>query len=888
MDEFLPPHGGDLRRLLKEAGLSEDQAGELLDLSVNVRASGPPEYLRLAMTRALADVGRYPSPHGEEAKEAAARHHGVSPDQIVIANGTNELFYAIAGWLAEWDARKAIIVDPAFSTYDHACGRCLMDVSRSLGSLEAKRDASGRTFLERDVADVFIEELEPNGSVFLANPGNPSGNFLEPKEILKLIRMRPDLTWVIDEAFILYAGTDAQCSIIPHLKKLAKKINVVVVRSLTKFHGLAGIRAGYAVLSRPVARQLELWLCEWRANALALAACRAIFSGTEEVVEDEEKTRARNIALREHLVQCLQDLPLDIYLSRANYLLVRLHEPMLHLACDLLQKEKIAIRDCRNFHGCEDGCHFRIAVRDEAANERIAEALGRCLLPGTAAKRARTSGKQKKTPALMLQGTGSGAGKSVLAAAFCRIFKEDGFNVAPFKAQNMALNSGVTLDGLEMGRAQITQAMACGLEPDVRMNPVLLKPMSDRGSQIVLLGKPHKILPAKDFLTEREALRKPIEEAYASLAAEHDLMVLEGAGSPAEVNLKAHDLVNMNMAKFADARVLLCGDIDRGGVYASFLGTWLTFDEAERRLLSGFLVNRFRGDESLLAPAHEYLKKATGKDVLGVIPWLSDLELPEEDSLTLASSLKKAPEVKDYLDIAVIALGATSNFTDLAPFKAEKDVRLRVVENLDEFGDPHIVVLPGSRSVAADLAELDKRGLDGRIRCHVDEGGWLVGLCGGLQMAGIFIEDPYGVESQTRARPGLGILEFATGMGAEKTLVRRENVPSPFGVPCSGYEIHHGVTHLQRDTLDRFDIMWAEDKSFLGILCDRVFVTYLHGIFDEDKFRRAFLNHVRKSLKMRIIKKPGVYSVDAGISRLAREVRACVDMDRIYRELGIR
>ena len=489
----------------------------------------------------------------------------------------------------------------------------------------------------------------------------------------------------------------------------------------------------------------------------------------------------------------------------------------------------------------------------------------------------------RKCPALMLQGTSSNAGKSVLAAAFCRIFLQDGFRVAPFKAQNMALNSYVTTDGGEMGRAQAVQAQACRLEPDVRMNPVLLKPSSDTGSQVIVRGKPIGSMRVREYYAHKRELWKDVTRSYDELCGESDVMVLEGAGSPGEVNLKSGDIVNMNMARYAEASVLLVGDIDRGGVYASFLGTYMTLTQEERSLLAGFLVNRFRGDPSLLGPAHEYLRNCTGKPVLGVIDYLRGLALPEEDSVNFALT-RPLPKQETTLDIALIALGHIANFTDFAPLEQEPDVRLRKVFSAGEFGTPDVIIMPGSKNVAEDLRRLRADGMDIRIREAVERGAWYAGICGGLQIAGRRISDPGGIESHSGCTAGLGLLPLDTVLMPEKTL-RRTQAREMDGMPVSGYEIHHGVTSAASDS---FVTQVRDDGSAVGFGAGRVYTTYLHGVFDDDRYRRAFLNRIRES---RGLPPEGIlarYEIESALDALADHVRSRIDMKQIYARLGMK
>ena len=403
------------------------------------------------------------------------------------------------------------------------------------------------------------------------------------------------------------------------------------------------------------------------------------------------------------------------------------------------------MRVCDNFAGL-DGRFFRVAVRTAQENGRLCRALRKAL--GCAGKPA-----ARRTPVIMFQGTGSNAGKSILAAALCRILLQDGVRVAPFKAQNMSLNSFVTRDGGEMGRAQVVQAQACRIDPDVRMNPVLLKPNSDTGSQVIVLGKPIGNMDFWEYTRDRTPPFAAAKESFDSLAAEYDAIVMEGAGSPGEVNLKKRDIVNMNMALYAEAPVLIVGDIDRGGVYASFIGTMEVLSERERALVKGFVVNRFRGQEAFLAEAHEYVLRHTGRPVIGVVPYLRDLGLPEEDSVSFKDGLidGRVP-AGEHVEIAVIDLPHISNFTDFDPLRIEPDVRLRVVRNPAELDTPDAVILPGSKNVIGDLAELQSCGMAQKIGELAREGRTeIIGLCGGLQILGT--RDRGSLRHRIRPRP---------------------------------------------------------------------------------------------------------------------------------------
>jgi adenosylcobyric acid synthase len=469
--------------------------------------------------------------------------------------------------------------------------------------------------------------------------------------------------------------------------------------------------------------------------------------------------------------------------------------------------------------------------------------------------------------AIMVLGTGSHVGKSLTTAALCRIFARAGYRVAPFKAQNMSLNSAVTPDGYEIGRAQALQAEAAGIAPSVHMNPVLIKPSGDCASQVVVRGKVWGNLDAHTYHQHRAITLLPIiEESYHELAATQEVIVVEGAGSPAEINLKDNDIVNMRIAKLANAPCLLVGDIDRGGVFASLLGTCELLDEEERRYIRGLIINKFRGDQSLLLPGVRMMEQRLQKPCIGVIPWLDELALDEEDSVGFGNRDgltwigQQAEAAK--LQIAVIAFPSISNFTDFAPLLAEPSVSLRYVREPEQLKLAGLVILPGSKQTVQDLRWLRGRGFEPALRQHVLLGGLLVGICGGFQMLGESIRDPLGMESNGSER-GLELLPVHTTMTREKTTIPARGTlkeAALFGIGCCerhirGYEIHIGeseylpgaipfaeIRRLNREQQPMTDGCVSQDR--------RVFGTYLHGIFDQDEFRHALLKAARAALRL--------------------------------------
>ncbi|MBU1249397.1 MAG: cobyric acid synthase, partial [Proteobacteria bacterium] len=600
-------------------------------------------------------------------------------------------------------------------------------------------------------------------------------------------------------------------------------------------------------------------------------------------------TRRATRELRETLSTSLGWLPgVKVFPSEANYILCRT-ERLDDTAVPLVEKllaNRIAIRLCDNFHGL-DATYFRVAVRNEEDNQKLVEAME--VFYGT--RKMPVVAKKKKKPAIMLQGTSSNAGKSVLTAALCRIFLQDGYSVAPFKAQNMSNNSFVTSQGGEMGRAQVTQAMACRLEPDVRMNPVLLKPGSDTGAQVVVMGRPVGNMDVKEYVDYKPRAFEKVRAAYDSLAAEHDIMVIEGAGSPAEINLKHHDIVNMKMAEYAEAQVLLVGDIDRGGVFASLVGTMELLDERERERVFGFILNRFRGDESLLDPAISSTYGITGKPVIGTVPYIEHLGLPEEDSvsfkdgLTPGCELKKSDRPDQMVDIAVVDLGHISNFNDLDALACEPDVNLRVVKTPLDLGEPDAVILPGSKNTVADMKALRGLGMAAALR-SLPEQCQIIGICGGFQMLGAEIDDPLGLETGLGRVDGFGILPVRTTLAAEKTLTRATATHLPSGKVVSGYEIHHGVTSPLDDGAEVV-IHGPDGPLGYGLASGRVWGTYLHGVFDEDEFRRWFIDALRTTKGLPKLAAPLTsYGLESALDHLASVVRQALDMNAIYRSLG--
>lgn len=493
---------------------------------------------------------------------------------------------------------------------------------------------------------------------------------------------------------------------------------------------------------------------------------------------------------------------------------------------------------------------------------------------------------------IMVQGTTSNAGKSLTVAALCRIFTQDGLRTAPFKSQNMALNSFITADGAEMGRAQVMQAEAAGIAPDVRMNPILLKPTSDCGSQVIVNGIARGTMSAKDYYACKRQLVPDILRAYHSLAAEYDVIVIEGAGSPAEINLRENDIVNMGMAEMADAPVLLVGDIDRGGVFASLYGTVALLEPQERTRIKGLIINKFRGDVDILKPGLEMMEQRLSIPFVGVVPYLS-LDLDDEDSLSERLELQQETAL---INIAVIRLPRISNFTDFAPLERMPGVSVRYVTRVQELNNPDLIMLPGSKNTMEDLKWMRQNGLEAAVKKFAAAGSPVFGICGGYQMMGQTLEDPYGTESGG-AMDGMGLLPTNTVFCTEKTTTQVHGTfgqtdglfGTLSGTAFTGYEIHMGETGCAFGTKPLTQLLRGEAAIVDGAQCGNCYGTYVHGIFDCAAVSETIISAL---LARRGLSDADIRGFDTEAykqqeyDKLAAAVRGALDMQAIYRILN--
>ncbi|SHK53338.1 adenosylcobyric acid synthase (glutamine-hydrolysing) [Clostridium cavendishii DSM 21758] len=485
-----------------------------------------------------------------------------------------------------------------------------------------------------------------------------------------------------------------------------------------------------------------------------------------------------------------------------------------------------------------------------------------------------------KAKSIMLQGTGSTVGKSILCVALCKIFAEKGLKVTPFKSQNMSLNSGVTPEGEEMGRAQVMQAEAAGVAPSAKMNPILLKPTSDRASQIVLLGKVWNTLDAVNYFDIKKELKSTVEGVYRDIEKESEVIVIEGAGSPAEINL-SDEFVNMGMAKIAKSPVILVGDIDKGGVFASLYGTVMLLPEDERKLIKGFIINKFRGSIELLEPGLKQIEDLTGIPVLGVVPYFN-LELEDEDSVVDFNKFTKEGALK----VGVIKLPYMSNFTDFNSLALNKGVSLSFIDLNESLEDYHLIILPGSKSTLGDLKALKESGMDEKIKKAAKGGKFVFGICGGYQILGKTIIDKAGVETSLKEDAGLGLLDIETEFINEKETVISKGRESLFNTEVTGYEIHMGRTKVNKNS--RHFISQDKEEANIDGNVDsegRIIGTYYHGIFDNGEFTLRYLNMIREKFNIPLETEIINYleHKNEEYHKLADIVRESLDMEKIHK-----
>jgi adenosylcobyric acid synthase len=817
------PHGDDAHRVAAALGMP---AGAVLDLATSLNPVAPD--VRLVVAAGLDSLRRYPDP--ADASRALAEAMDVAAENLLLTNGGAEAIALVATELG-----RGSIEEPEFSLY-----------RRHLG---------------------WIGEGAPR---WRSNPHNPTGRLAAPGE--------RGAVW--DEAF--YALATGEWT------RGDARSGAVVLGSLTKLFACPGLRLGY-VLSEDtdLLRRLAARQARWSVGSLALAAVPSLLA-----LADLAAWSKQVAVLRADLASVLERAGFRAEPSDANFVLVH-SVPGLR---DRLARTGIVVRDCTSF-GMPGSVRIAVPASDGLARLDRALENGSELGPGTRAGRRaplaptgsdRTRRRQDHTlrGALLVCGTASDVGKSQIVTGLCRLLARQGVSVAPFKAQNMSLNSYATPSGHEIGRAQGIQAVAAGVEPEVAMNPILLKPMGERRSQVVVMGRPVAELDAAEYqLLKRETLLPVVLDAYDDLRRRYDVVVCEGAGSPAEINLLDGDIANLSLAAATGMSALLVGDIERGGVFAALYGTITLLPEDLSARIGGFVINKFRGDASLLSSGVEELEQRTGIRSLGVLPYLSGLSLDAEDSLGLAAALRGSTGGLPALDVAVIALPHLANFTDLDALAIEPDVALRLVAAASALGDPDLVILPGSKTTVSDLAWLRETGLAAALVSHASDpaGPTILGVCAGYQMLGTEIVD--GFESRQGRVEGLGLLPTRTEFEAEKLSRPRNGLA--LGESVSGYEIRQGRPVVTADATEPFAVL---DDTFgteaEGVLAEagRLAGTNLHGLFESDTFRQAFLAGVARRRAKAWGPSAARFGVErqAQIDRLADLIATHLDMEAIY------
>lgn len=701
-----------------------------------------------------------------------------------------------------------------------------------------------------------ISSYDPEGPWWASNPNNPTGALLGDGEV----------PHVVDEAFYQIATGS--------WSRRDFERGSFVAGSLTKLFGLPGLRVGYVIAPTPEdAAKLRKLQPQWSVNSLATVSLPYLVKSV-----DLKETQGAVSRLREELNSMLAGYGAQPMPSAANYVYV----PSGLELFERLLAHKVLVRDTASF-GIAGG--VRIAVPNDKGLERVEKAL----FPRT----HRKSSNSGFRGSLMVVGTTSDSGKSTLVAAFCRALSDRGIAVAPFKAQNMSLNSAVTPTGYEIGRAQARQAQAARIEAEVVMNPILLKPTSEMTSQVVVLGEPRYETTARDYQKDKRELMGVVTDSYRDLASRFEVVVLEGAGSPAEINLIEHDIVNLGLARRINAKALLVGDIDRGGVFASLYGTIQILPPGLSSLIIGFAINKIRGDATLLDRGISQLENLSGRRVFGVLPYLSESLIDAEDSLGLASYGDAQASDGNALDIAVIALPKMSNFTDFDPLVNEPGCILRMVTSPGQLGNPDLIIIPGSKSTISDLNWLRARGFEVAIKRQIVMGSVILGICGGYQILGSEICDE--VESKQGRVEGFGLLDVKTIFLDSKVTLQRRGISLRFGgVAVSGYQIHQGRV-ISEGSQKLFELSvpvrsFPEAGLSDGAVDDagQVFGTTLHGIFENDGFRTVFLAHVAMARSKSFESQLNFAELrESQIDFLATFVSKHIDIDAVLRAASI-
>lgn len=843
-------HGGQIDELAKSAGINPE---ELIDLSASINPHGFPEWTRTLMSRHLESVQHYPDLKMKALTEAACLFYKCTEEELYIGNGSSEILYQLPRVLK---GKRVLIPTPAYIDYAHA----FQVVEWEVAEVNTFNSENGEHQWE-----VIESSIREHDVIVLGHPINPTGSCMEKESLLKLIESHPTCHFVVDEAFADFMEPEARVV-------YDRPVNVSVLCSLTKSFAIPGLRLGAMVADSNLVSSLKKITAPWSVNSLAMEFGNKALRDTSFLKE----TRQEVSLLKEHFFRSLKKFKhLEVCKTKANYVLVK-SKDALAIGEKLLSDAGIAIRNCKDFHGLNEN-YFRVAItsyENQSKFIRVLENFYKVEVPSI---------QKKKSYKLMIQGTASNAGKSLITAALCRLFMRKGLKVAPFKSQNMSLNACVCSDGLEMARAQMLQAYACQITPQPEMNPILLKPEGFGRSQVVVMGENKGAMSVKEYHAKHQEFFQTSLKAFRTLSDKSDLVIMEGAGSIAEINLRSVDIVNMPMARAVNAPVMLVGNIDLGGVYASLAGSLDLLPEADRKLIKGFLVNRFRGDASLLEPAHERITEHTRKPFLGVIPFLDHLRLPEEDSVGFSNPKWGSHHQGDVIDIVVIDVGYASNINDFEPLLLESDINIRKVKTPDQLGSPDVIILPGSKNVFESLNNLKLQGLIEAIQlCKPIE---LIGICGGMSMMSKTLKDLKGYESgQSQEAQGMGFLELNIEWKETKTLLKRKLHWPDFNLMTEIYEMHQGqITKSEAEVIASSNegepLAWKSSSQSQT----NYWGTWCHGLFDNDVFRRAWINKLREQKGLPISDKMQTFSLEKELDRWADHVEEHVDIEALWK-----
>ena len=798
-------HGGRLRE-------AEERFGPrtFLDFSVNTNAFWHPPTALPAVPLSDA-ITRYPEADANSVRLLLADLYDVPADCLLPTAGAIEGLYLAVRLFAH---KRALLFSPSFADYHRACCSAGLDVqTRSL-------------FPDPPDTEQFVQWALTVDVVLLGNPNNPTGRLFTNLEDVVLHPALSHLHWIVDEAFIEFVSEPERHSLLSKIESLP---NVLVLRALTKSWSVPGLRLGFlATANLSWLTQLRAMQPPWPLCGITEFWARSHLNKPTLAVVHES---LRPLALeRERLSTALALLPsLFPLASDANFLLVQTRGLNVSELADVLGKQGILIRVCVGFLDLEAECYFRVAVRTTLENDRLIDALHSF---SSARSSPRHKLKKKQMRAISVLGTSSNSGKSWVATALCAWLRRRGVRVAPFKGQNMSNNSAVTLDGGEIGRAQAVQAEACGLAPSVRMNPILLKPSGKLGSQLVVLGQARGHIKARDYYESIENLWPVVTESLSYWEGRCDALIMEGAGSPVELNLMQRDLVNLRPVRELNGRWLLVADIERGGVFAQVAGTWGLLQGSDRQRCAGLIVHKFRGDLSLFADANQYFAPHFGAPFLGTLPYAPHLQPENEDSLSEdpAASIQGEP-------IHWIRFPYLSNSQDTNPWQHDEGVRVEWVHGPASLANARVVVLPGSKNTLADLAWLRSSGIADAVLAAHQRGALIVGICGGFQMLGQCLSDPLGIAGEMGEMAGLGLLPMETVFLEEKRL---GNVNARFEDEVwEAYEIHMGRTTPTRTVVPLLTIMEDGGERAEGVRYNGVWGTYLHGRFESSRIRLA-------------------------------------------------